>query len=206
VIKRHWQPIAARINDMTLRQRGMLFATASLALVALAHIVFIEPVLTRQKSLIERTKRDQSQLEAVRAQIESIIRQQETDPDQATLRALEQRVVEAERALATKKQAFAAATGLPGLVRELLGKGRAVKLEALRVLPGAQVEGSPLYRHGVELTLTGSYFELLQYLSELEKLPVRLLWGTGELRTEQYPAVRLVLQIYTLNPQRSLGL
>jgi MSHA biogenesis protein MshJ len=142
----------------------------------------------------------------VRAQIESTIRQLESDPEQAALRALEQRVAEADRRLASKKQGLAAASGLPALVKELLGKGRGVKLEALRVLPGTQVEGSQLYRHGIELTLGGSYFDLMQYLAELEKLPAKLLWGTGELRAEQYPDVKLTLQIYTLNPQRSLGL
>ena len=69
-----------------------------------------------------------------------------------------------------------------------------------------QVEGSPLFRHGVEIVLTGSYFGLLQYLSDLEKLPARLLWGSGELQAEQYPDVRLTLLVYTLSPERSLGL
>jgi MSHA biogenesis protein MshJ len=75
------------------------------------------------------------------------------------------------------------------------------------VLPGAQVEGaSQLYRHGVEMTLTGSYLDLLQYLSRLEALPVRLLWGSGDLQVDQYPTVRLRLQVYTLGAQRSLAL
>jgi MSHA biogenesis protein MshJ len=205
-IKRYWHPIAARIDEMTLRQRGMLFATMSLAAVAFAHVVFIEPVLVRQKSLIERAKRDQSQLNAVRAQLESVLRQQQNDPDQAALRALEQRVAEVEKAVTAKKDGFAAATRLPGLMRDLLGKDRNVRLQSLRVLPGNPVEGSPLFRHGVEITLTGSYFDLLQYLADLEKLPSRLLWGSAEIHAEQYPEVRLTLQVFTLSPERSLGL
>jgi MSHA biogenesis protein MshJ len=206
MIKRYWQPIASRIDEMTLRQRGMLFVTLSLAVVALAHMLLIEPVLVKQKALIERSKRDQSQLSAVRAQLESVIRQQQTDPEQTALRALEQQLAAAEKALATKKEGFAAATRLPGLLKDLLGSGRAVKLESLRVLPGTQLEGSPLYRHGVEMTITGTYFELLQYLSDLERLPARLLWGSAELQAEHYPDVRLTLQVFTLSPERSLGL
>jgi MSHA biogenesis protein MshJ len=205
-IRRYWQPLAARIDEMTLRQRGMLFATLSLAVVALAHLAFIEPVLVRQKGLIERGKRDQSQLNAVRAQLESLLRQQQNDPDQVALRALEQRVAEVEKSLATKQDSFAAATRLPGLMRDLLGKDRGVRLQSLRVLPGSQIEGSPLFLHGVEITLTGSYFELLRYLADLEKLPSRLLWGSAEIQVEQYPEVRLTLQIFTLSPERSLGL
>jgi MSHA biogenesis protein MshJ len=206
-MKRYWQPIAARIDDMTLRQRAMLFATMSLAVVALAYVALIDPVLVRQKSLIERAKRDQSQLAAVRAQIEGLFKEQKSDPEQAALRELEQRVAEVEKALAAKRQGFTAATRLPTLLKDLLGQGRPVRLEALRVLPGTQVEaGAQLYRHGVEMTLKGSYFELLQYLAELEKLPAGLLWGSAELQVEQYPEIRLTLQVHTVGSQRSLGL
>jgi MSHA biogenesis protein MshJ len=206
-MKRYWQRIAASIDDMALRQRGMLFATMSLAVVALAYVALIDPVLVRQKSLIERAKRDQSQLAAVRAQIEGLLKEQEVDPEQAALRELEQRVAEVEQALAAKKHGFAAATRLPTLLKELLGQGRPVKLEALRVLPATQVEsGEELFRHGVEMTLRGTYFDLLQYLADLEKLPAGLLWGSAELQVEQYPEVRLTVQVYTVSPQRSLGL
>lgn len=205
-IKHYWQLVAARVDEMSLRQRGMLFATLSLALVAVVHAVLLEPVLTRQKSLIERAKRDQSQLAAVRGQIQSIIAQQQRDPEQAALRVLEERVAATERALTAKRQRFAAATRLPGLLKDLLGSDRGVSVESLRVLPGAQVEGSAMYRHGVELTLTGGYLDLLRYLIELEKLPLRLLWGSAELTAENYPQVRLALQVHTLSPDRSLGL
>jgi MSHA biogenesis protein MshJ len=206
-MKQYWERIAARIDEMALRERAMLFATISLVLVALAYVGFIDPVLVKQKSLIERAKRDQSQLAAVRAQIEGVLKEQHADPEQAALRELERRVAEAEQALAAKKQGFAAATRLPALLRDLLGQGRPVRLEALRVLPGTQVEtGDELYRHGVELTLKGAYFDLLQYLADLEKLPAGLLWGPADLQVEQYPEVKLTVQVYTVSPQRTLGL
>jgi MSHA biogenesis protein MshJ len=206
-MKRLWQRIAARIDDMTLRQRAMLFATLSLVVVALAHAALIDPVLVRQKSLIAGAKRDQSQLAAVRAQIEGLLKNQGSDPQLVALRELEQRAAEAEQALAARKEDFAAATRLPVLLKDLLGQGRPVELGALRVLPGTQVKaGLDLYRHGVELTLRGSYFDLLQYLADLEKLPARLLWGPAELQADQYPEVRLTVQVHTLSLQRSLGL
>lgn len=206
-MKQYWERIGARIDEMALRERAMLFATISLVLVALAYVGFIDPVLVKQKSLIERAKRDQSQLAAVRAQIEGVLKEQQADPEQAALRELERRVAEAEQALAAKKQGFAAATRLPALLRDLLGQGRPVRLEALRVLPGTQVDtGDELYRHGVELTLKGAYFDLLQYLADLEKLPAGLLWGPADLQVEQYPEVKLTVQVYTVSPQRTLGL
>ena len=209
-MKRYWQPIAARIDEMTLRQRGMLFATISLVVVVLAHILLIEPILIRQKSLIDRVNRDQSQLAAVRAQLQGVLKDQEAgakDPEHEALAKLEARIGEAEKRLAERKRGFVAPARLPVLLKDLLGPGQNVRLESLRVVPGAPVEASnELYRHGVELSLRGGYFELAQYLAGLEKLPVRLLWGRMELQVEQYPEVRLILQVNTVSTQRALGL
>lgn len=209
-MKQFWQPMAARIDEMPLRQRAMLFATVSLAFVVLAYVLMIEPVLVRQKRLIDQANRNQSQLNSVRAQIEGVLKGQEKDgrdPEQIALQELELKVAEAEKRLALRKQTYVAPTRLPVLLNDLLGPGRPLRLEALRTLPTVPVDlARTLYRHGVEVTLTGSYFELTQYLADLERLPGRVLWGPLELEAEQYPEVRLSLQIHTLSPQRSLGL
>jgi MSHA biogenesis protein MshJ len=209
-MKQHWQRIAAHIDDMTLRQRAMLFATASLVVVVFAHVGLIEPLLLRQKALIDRSTRDQSQLAAVRAQIEGLLKEEQgdtKDPAQLAVRELEARLADLENSVAARKGAFVAPHRLPELLRSLLGPGRPLKVESLRTVPAVQVQGgAELYRHGLELTLRGSYFELMQYLNDLEKMPARLLWGGVDLQVEQYPEVRLTLQVQTLSTRRSLGL
>jgi MSHA biogenesis protein MshJ len=207
-MKQHWQRFAARIDEMSLRQRAMLFATVSLLLVVFAHVALIEPLLVRQKTLIDRSTRNQSQLAAVRAQIEGLLKEGDSkDPEQLAVQQLEVRLAELEKSLEVRKGAFVAPNRLPELLKNLLGGGRAIRLEALRTVPGVQVRsGAALYRHGLEMTLRGSYFDLMQYLDELEKMPARLLWGGVQLQVEQYPEVRLTLQVHTLSTQRSLGL
>jgi MSHA biogenesis protein MshJ len=209
-MKQHWQRFAGRIDEMTLRQRAMLFATVSLLVVVFAHVALIEPLLLRQKTLIDRGARDQSQLAAVRAQIEGLLKEEQgdtKDPAQLALRELEARLAELDNTLAARKGAFVAPNRLPELLRNLLGPGRSIRLESLRTLPAVQVRGgAELYRHGLELSLRGSYFDLMQYLNDLEKMPSRLLWGGLDLQVEQYPEVRVMLQIHTLSSQRSLGL
>jgi MSHA biogenesis protein MshJ len=207
-MKRYWQIAAARIDEMTLRQRAMLFSVIALLVVVMAHALLLDPVLARQKALIDRVNRDQSQLNAVRAQLESILKEGGAGqtPLELEVRSLEEKLAQATRALGERKRGFIAPARLPVLVKGLLGPGRPVSLESLRVVPGEAVDGAELYRHGVEITLKGSYFDLLQYLAELEKPPARFLWGEAELQVEKYPEVRLTVQLHTLSPQRSLGL
>ena len=89
------------------------------------------------------------------------------------------------------------------MLRDLLGKSQQLKLESLKVLPASAVSGE-LYRQGVEISLKGGYFDLLGYLSELEKPPSQLLWGGAELQTDRYPEVRLTFDVYGLTSQRSI--
>lgn len=56
-----------------------------------------------------------------------------------------------------------------------------------------------LYRHGVELTVRGSYLDMVDYMGALEALPTQLFWGKAQLQVEQYPTVRLTLTLYTLS-------
>ena len=65
--------------------------------------------------------------------------------------------------------------------------------------PAAPAGGGQIYRHGVEITVSGSYLDLLAYLKDLEKLPSQLYWGRLELSALAYPQVTLKLSVYTLS-------
>ena len=60
-----------------------------------------------------------------------------------------------------------------------------------------------LYRHGVELTIEGSYADVLAYLLAIEAMPQRVLWGGMQLRVEQHPQVIVDLRLYTLSQDRN---
>jgi MSHA biogenesis protein MshJ len=201
-----WKSLAARIDDMSLRERAMLFASASLVILVLSHVLLIEPALRAQKALIERVTRNQTQINAVRAEIEKIV-QAEADggrhPELEAIRALEQRIEQADEAMAQRSREFVAPERLPALLGDMLGTGRQVRLESLKLLPGTPLpQAGGFYRHGVELRLRGSYFDLLAYLEDLEKLPSLVLWGKVALHVERYPEVQLEVVVYTLSRQR----
>ena len=98
-----------------------------------------------------------------------------------------------------------AAKPAPGMV-PATSTAAAVAGAASAAAPGrndsAATQAASLYRHGVELTLAGSFAELLSYLHTLEAMPQRLLWGGVELRVEQYPRSLLKLRLYTVSRDR----
>lgn len=56
-----------------------------------------------------------------------------------------------------------------------------------------------LFRHGVEITLSGSYLDMIAYMEALEAMPTQLFWGKAEFEVDQYPNARLTLTLYTLS-------
>lgn len=206
-----WKALLARIDDMSLRERAMLFASISLVILLVAYAALLDPVLRKQKSLIDRVARDQNQINEIRTQIEQIVRAGDAKgrhPEQVAVDALERQIAELDRSLAAKQSGLIAPERLPALLKDILGRSKGVELESLRLLPGVPVKAgtgeTSLYRHGVELAVKGSYFELLQYLEELEERSSVLLWGSVELQVDQYPDVRLRVVIHSLSRNASL--
>ena len=72
---------------------------------------------------------------------------------------------------------------------------------AVSAIPTSAVAApdNPLFKHGVKITVRGSYLDLLQYLSELEQLPTQMFWGEAEMKVEKHPEAVLTLTVYTLS-------
>ena len=66
----------------------------------------------------------------------------------------------------------------------------------------AESQAPTLYRHGVQLTVEGSFADLLTYVQALEAMPQRMLWGDVNFKVEQYPRAALTLQLYTISRDR----
>lgn len=60
-----------------------------------------------------------------------------------------------------------------------------------------------LYKQGVQVSLRGSYADLLQYLTMLENLPWQMYWGQASFKVERYPVATLTFTVYTLSTERA---
>lgn len=59
-----------------------------------------------------------------------------------------------------------------------------------------------IYRQGVEVQLTGSYFQLKDYLQTLENLPWKFYWESLDFSVLEYPRSQLQLHVYTLSTEQ----
>jgi len=126
-----------------------------------------------------------------------------------------------DRQLEQQQRQFVAPGKMVAMLENMIVKNRKLQLVSLRNLPGGSLTesgaaaaataggggaraggGREIFRHTVELSVSGGYFDLLDYLAALERMPEHLFWDGFEL-TAQYPRSVLKLTVYTLSPERS---
>jgi MSHA biogenesis protein MshJ len=201
------QNAARRFDALNLRER-ILVATGVLAL------VFVTWDSLMMQPLNAHRARLSSEMSDLQNGIADAANATSTDPLQL---ALNERGALTEQIAAIDARLGSAAAGLIppqrmiGVIRDVLNRQRGLKLVSLQngiVAPlappsDANVPESGPYVHPVEVVVEGSYFDVLNYLRELEALPWRFYWKTFDLSTTEYPTNRVRIELSTLSMDRA---
>ena len=221
-MKEQLQKYMESIDALSLRERVTLFGAVSLVLVALLQIALLDPMLLRRNALSAQISQQEDEARAIQIQIQGLVRSSVQDPDAANrekLKRLRADLAQVDQQLEARQKQFVAPQQMAAMLERIVEKNQRLQLLSLRNLPGtnlsepktgaapsaaARAPGQQeLYRHTVELSLQGTYFDLLDYLAALEKLPQQVFWDGVELNVAQYPQSVLKLTVYTLSPQKS---
>jgi MSHA biogenesis protein MshJ len=221
-MKQRWTQLAARIDALSERERLLVFAAVLAVLAFLGQALLLGPLERKQDLLKNQIDVQRASLAETEAAIARKVVEAEADPDQALrarlsatradtarmseqMRAMQNGLVPPER-IAPLLESILRANGRLKLVSmQTLPVGSLNELgadpagEAAPAAPAAPKQPDLLFRHGVELTVRGSYLDMVDYMTALEALPTQLFWGKAQLQVEQYPTVRLTLTLYTLS-------
>jgi len=207
---------ADRVDAMSLRERVLIFLAVAVVLVAFVDSALLEPILKRQKANSQRIQQQQDEIRAMQAQVQAYAqarsgdgasgKRQRFDKGGAELAALDREIAEKQRGLVTPER-------MAKMLSEIVRRNPDIELVSLRTLaatglasastPGSAPGGSAVYRHGVEVAVSGSYLNMLNYVSQLERLPAKIFWGNMELQAGTYPRATLKVVLYTLSPEKT---
>lgn len=208
--------LAAKVDSMSLRERALIFLAAAFLVVSLIDAVFLSPLLVRQKSLSAQVVQQQEKMKEVQAQLEAFLQAQQADansPQRERIRVLRQQIADGNAYLKDRRDKLVPPEKMAELLEQVLRKNQSLQLVALNTLPvSLLIEPSgdamaeqmmqsetQIYKHGVEITVRGSYADLLKYLTALEHLPTQMFWGVAKLSVVEHPTAELKLTLYTLS-------
>jgi MSHA biogenesis protein MshJ len=217
---RLWQRYADRIDAMTLRERVFIFAAITVALAALLDTLFLDAEMKKERRLSTAIAQRQSEMKALESQVAKLATGGVQDADRARRERLvevKRLLADTEREIALEERKFTAPEQMKRVVEEMLARNATVRLIELHTLPTTSIAeartpagqkppakpASPgerlIYRHGMELTVSGSYLDLLRYLQDLERLPTQLYWSALSLDAARYPTHTMKIVVYTLS-------
>lgn len=225
-MKKWWSANAARIEALSPRERAMVFVAAVAVPLFFVHILFIDPAVTRRQALTVKMTQQQTELQALQIKLQALEKQR-ADPDaqQAARRDESKRqIADIDATLKNLQSGLVPAQRMNALLQDMLKRNSRLQLVALTTLPAAPLvekhepaekgaaaapppkppakpvaQTGNVFKHGVRITLQGSYADLHDYLAGLEKLPWRMFWSRASLSAEDYPRLTLTVTIYTLS-------
>jgi MSHA biogenesis protein MshJ len=222
-MKQQWLTFAARVDALSQRERILSFAASAALLVFAVHMLAIGPLLRKQELLRSLVIQQQNNIVGINQQIAQKLQEAEADPDapaRARLAAVRGESGRLGESLRSMQKGLVAPERVAPLLESILRANGRLKMVSVRTLPveplsgiGARKEEAAaepaaakaapkrelLFRHGVEITVRGSYLDMVDYMTALEALPTQLFWGKAQLEVEEYPRVRLTLTLYTLS-------
>lgn len=217
-----WQ---AKFDALSLRERLMVAIAAFAATYFLVDALLLGS-WQRQNAGIKATLLEQ-RAESARtaAQVQEQQVRAGSHPDalaRARIREIEQKIAAIDASLQSSSKQLVPPERMASLLEDLLKGNKRLQLAKLATLPaeallarepasGAaqaaepmqaaaeQPAGQNIFKHGVELTLRGSYFDMLDYLAQIEALPWQMYWGRLRLEARDYNRPVLTLTLYTLS-------
>jgi MSHA biogenesis protein MshJ len=209
--------LRARIDALSLRERGLVCLAACALLAFLGHALVLAPIDAAQQALRGQIAQQRTEMAAIDEAITGRVQAFQHDPDaQARMRlnALRQEMGQLGDQLLAIEHGLVPPERMGPLVDGILRANGRLKLVSMRTLPAEPLAGPEatapsapaaaplLYRHGIEVTVRGNYLDMVDYMSALDAMPTRMFWGRAQLDVEEYPAARLTLTLHTLSLDR----
>lgn len=215
-MKERIDKIVAKVDGLSLRERALIFVAAAFLVVSLINLLFLDPLLAQQKRLSAQVVQQQERMKEVQAQMNALLQAKQADehsPQRERIRQLQQQIADGDAYLKDRRDKLVPPERMAALLEQVLNRNGGLQLVSMNTLPvtlfveqpagaaNAQVAGQErqMYKHGVQITVRGSYADMLKYLTALEKLPTRMFWGMAKMNVVQYPTAELTLTLYTLS-------
>ncbi|MBE4577996.1 MSHA biogenesis protein MshJ [Vibrio navarrensis] len=204
-----WEGLNDKFIALSRREKGLIALCGLVVIVLSVSTLLLEPLWkaleaqkTQLSALVLNNQRNEGELLVIQAKLNK-------DPNQEVdieLKNLMQRSQELDMQLSEVVSNLISPSQMAALLESVLDTSSGIKLASLESLTaepiGGDAQNSAYYVHPVRLELTGSYFAVVNYLNQLESLPVNYYWRSFHYKVENYPQARLILQVYTLGTRQ----
>ncbi|MBA6342835.1 hypothetical protein H4J59_17755 [Colwellia sp. MB02u-10] len=221
-----WLAYSEKFSNTTPREQYLIIASGLVAIIFILYSWFLDESIQRVEQLNKQVVQTEQSNKNNQDSIQVLEQALSEDPNvalrkqllqyQAKLGGIDQRLLTLTSDLIDPIQMRYA-------LIKLLKLQKGVKLLSFKVLPAsavtqsktnfetdeiatatvgdikAQTQQLQLYRHGISIKLQGKYFQLKDYLIQLERLSWTFFWQEFDYQLKVYPVSELEIEIYSLS-------
>lgn len=223
------QALMDRYSKLKLNERRLILISVVAGTVLLGYHFFIEPVQQQATTYRNQIEAQGKELTDLHNLLPGLRQQAADPDARlrADIGSTQQQLAQIDTELQQYAHLLVAPAQMPRLLQNMLARHRGLELVSLKTIaaspllqarPEATPNGAPaantaqavgthppapppggIYRHGLEITVAGSYTELLAYATELQGVSPRPLWSGLTLKVVEYPRSELTFTLYTLS-------
>jgi len=203
-----WQQLSDRFDLLTHREQILILISGWVALLFVGFVVVIEPTMKDVTSVKRQLVSAANELVSSDNQIAVINRKLNSDPNNDVdkkIERLEQQTDSLNEQLTDRVASLVTPIQMSGLMEEVLRRTTRLKLVSLESQAPIQLingDDEGYFIHPVQLTLRGRYFDVVNYLDQLEALPVKYYWRSFSYQVDKYPWADITLNVYTLGESK----
>ena len=226
-LKERYNTLFVQFLKITQREKLLILFSGVVIIILLGYLLFIEPVnesTTRNEQTISSL---QNQLNSLQAQIEVAEYALGNDPNDLLVESLDKltdKSQDLDLYLQQETVNLVPPTQMPLLLENMLAGSQGVTLVSMQSIAPTPVLSSQtkkddaesdaesndtvvdeinLYRHGVLLSLRGSYFDIQHYLTRIEGLKWQFYWKRFNYVVTGYPEALVEVELYTLSTSKA---
>jgi len=218
------QKYSEKYLQLSIREQYLILLTGLVVLFFSIFHLFVDPSLITNKqvsSKIERLTKSNQSLKISMAELEAALQEDPNEAIRKKIAQFEAKLAKVNANLLTLTSDLINPVQMRHALFDLLKLEKGVSLLSFELLgaqpllalqspnEGEKVSlnqqskvGQNLYQHRIKIKLSGGYFELQNYLAQLEQLPWTFFWQEFDFKLSQYPKSELEIIIYSLSTHK----
>ncbi|KGJ92375.1 hypothetical protein [Colwellia psychrerythraea] len=221
-MKQQWQEYSDKFLQLTIREQYLLLFTGLVAIFFIISYVFIDDKMAKITTYDKQSRAMTSGNQALGFSIAEYERALKKDPDQDVVKQiahLEVKLAKIDEQLVSLTTDLISPSEMREALLKLLKLEPGVSLLSFELIGAkplldlsknqknstagntrttSELHGLNLYKHGIKITLSGKYFQLRNYLSQLEQLSWKFFWQDFQFEVKEYPNSEVEITIYSL--------
>lgn len=196
--------VKGAFEALSSREQWMIAIAGWIAILGVGVTVFIEPLgnaLAQLDAQIMQSEHTTQDLQTLNRLKQEKLQSSPNAELEAELEKLNQTLSSLDNEIARKVDGLVSAAQMSALMESVLRQSDRLTLISMRsLLPQKLIDTDDVgyYVHPIEITLQGRYFDIVDYLSALEALPVKYYWRNVDYRVTDYPIAEVTIGVYTL--------